>query len=85
MFFDPIAEYSVFLSNYNFFNFNDSIEIILKYFDFRRFELGIQKIRDKKSFPSFNFCSILTVPSGSNSEMINGLTKVSDQANGCSN
>ena len=30
---------------------------------------GIQKIKEiKNSFPSFNFCSILTVPSGSNSE-----------------
>ena len=41
---------------------------------------GVQKIKEiKNSFPSFNFCSILTLPSGSNSEMIDGLSdKVSD-------
>ena len=39
-----------------------------------------QKIREiKNSFPSFNFCSILAIPSGSNSEMITGICeKVSD-------
>ena len=35
--------------------------------------------RDKKFISVFNFCSILTLPSGSNSEMIDGLSdKVSD-------
>ena len=29
----------------------------------------------KNSFPSFDFCSILTIQSGSNSDMINGITK----------
>ena len=36
----------------------------------------MQKIREiKNSFPSFNFCSILALQSGSNSEMINGICK----------
>ena len=40
----------------------------------------MQKIREiKNSFPSFDFCSILTIQSGSNSEMISGICKkVSD-------
>ena len=66
------------VKDYNFFNFNDSIENnTVNIFDFSGdLNFGIQKIREiKNSFPSFNFCSILTVPSGSNSEMINGLTK----------
>ncbi len=70
------------VKDYNFFNFNnsdknDSINI----FDFSGdINFGVQKIKEiKNSFPSFNFCSILTLPSGSNSEMIDGLTaKVSD-------
>ena len=66
------------VKDYNFFNFNDSVENnTVNIFDFSGdLNFGIQKIREiKNSFPSFNFCSILTVPSGSNSEMINGLTK----------
>ncbi len=70
------------VKDYSFFNFNDSVENnTINIFDFSGdLNFGIQKIKEiKNSFPSFNFCSILTVPSGSNSEMINGLTKkVSD-------
>ena len=33
----------------------------------------------KKSFPSFEFCSILTVQSGSNSEMIKGICKKAEE------
>ena len=78
------------VKDYKFFNFNDSVDKnTVNIFDFSGdLNFGIQKIREiKNSFPSFNFCSILTVPSGSNSEMINGLSKkVSEnQTNDCSN
>tara|TARA_B100000963_G_scaffold360401_1_gene391159 strand:- start:2147 stop:3298 length:1152 start_codon:yes stop_codon:yes gene_type:complete len=66
------------VKDYNFFNFNDSVEKnTINIFDFSGdLNFGVQKIKEiKNSFPSFNFCSILAVPSGSNSEMINGLTK----------
>ena len=66
------------VKDFNFFNFNDSLESnSINIFDFSGdLNFGIQKIKEiKNSFPSFNFCSILAIPSGSNSEMINGLTK----------
>ncbi len=70
------------IKDYNFFNFNDSVEQnTLNIFDFSGdINFGVQKIKEiKNSFPSFNFCSILTLPSGSNSEMIDGLSnKVSE-------
>ena len=79
---DTLRSYSRVLGfpvkDYNFFNFtktgnDNSINI----FDFSGdLNFGIQKIKEiKNSFPSFDFCSILTLPSGSNSEMIDGLTK----------
>ena len=83
---DTLRSYSRVLGfpvkHYNSFDFsngesNDDINI----FDFSGdINFGIQKIKEiKNSFPSFNFCSILTVPSGSNSEMIDGLSnKVSE-------
>ena len=41
---------------------------------------SIQKINEiKNSFPSFEFCSILTVQSGSNSEMIKGICKKAEE------
>ncbi len=70
------------IKDYNFFNFNESGEHnTLNIFDFSGdINFGVQKMKEiKNSFPSFNFCSILTLPSGSNSEMIDGLSKkVSD-------
>ena len=66
------------IKDYNFFNFNDSVEHnTLNIFDFSGdINFGVQKMKEiKNSFPSFNFCSILTLPSGSNSEMIDGLSK----------
>ena len=65
------------------FNFNtqqpDSERINV--FDFSGdLNFSIQKIREiKNSFPSFQFCSILAMQSGSNSELINGICeKISD-------
>ena len=58
---------------------NDHAEINV--FDFSGdINHSIQKIKEiKNSFPSFEFCSILTVQSGSNSEMISGICqKVAD-------
>ncbi len=83
---DALRSYSRVLGfpvkDYNFFNFNDSVEHnTINIFDFSGdINFGVQKIKEiKNSFPSFNFCSILTLPSGSNSEMIDGLSKkVSD-------
>ena len=66
------------VKDYNFFNFNNTNEEnTINIFDFcGDLNFGIQKINEiKNSFPSFDFCSILAVPSGSNSEMINGLSK----------
>ena len=60
------------------FNFNDDgSNNEVNIFDFSGdLNFGIQKIKEiKNTFPSFNFCSILTLPSGSNSEMIDGLSK----------
>ena len=60
------------------FNENQSAESSkINIFDFSgELNFSIQKIKEiKNSFPSFDFCSILTVQSGSNSEMINGITK----------
>ena len=61
---------------FDFKNFTDNDEWI-NIFDFSgEMNFSIQKIKEiKNSFPSFDFCSILTVQSGSNSEMINGITK----------
>ena len=59
-------------------NFNDDgSNNEVNIFDFSGdLNFGIQKIKEiKNTFPSFNFCSILTLPSGSNSEMIDGLSK----------
>ena len=79
---DTLRSYSRVLGfpvkHYNNFNFNDdgsSNEVNI--FDFSGdLNFGIQKIKEiKNTFPSFNFCSILTLPSGSNSEMIDGLSK----------
>ena len=67
-----ISDYKSFeFKNYN--EENDWINI----FDFSGdINFSIQKIKEiKNSFPSFDFCSILTIQSGSNSEMINGITK----------
>jgi len=70
------------VKDYNFFNFNNPVSPdVVNIFDFSGdINFGVQKIKEiKNSFPSFNFCSILTLPSGSNSEMIDGLTnKVSE-------
>ena len=65
------------VKDYKTFNFsenqknNDEINV----FDFSGdINFSIQKIKEiKNSFPSFEFCSILTVQSGSNSEMIKGI------------
>ena len=79
---DTLRSYSRVLGfpvkHYNNFKFNDdgsSNEVNI--FDFSGdLNFGIQKIKEiKNTFPSFNFCSILTLPSGSNSEMIDGLSK----------
>jgi len=65
--------------NYKNFNFNDlpNNEEKINIFDFSGdLNFSIQKIKEiKNSFPSFDFCSILTVQSGSNSEMIKGICK----------
>ena len=83
---DTLRSYSRVLGfpvkHYNSFNFNNGeSNNDINIFDFSGdINFGIQKIKEiKNSFPSFNFCSILTVPSGSNSEMIDGLSnKVSE-------
>lgn len=61
---------------FDFKNYTDNDKWI-NIFDFSgEMNFSIQKIKEiKNSFPSFDFCSILTVQSGSNSEMINGITK----------
>ena len=65
--------------NYKSFNFNEvsDTENKVNIFDFSGdLNFSIQKIKEiKNSFPSFDFCSILTVQSGSNSEMIKGICK----------
>ena len=67
------------IMDYKSFNFNsiDNDKNVVNVFDFSGdLNFSIQKIREiKNSFPSFEFCSILTVQSGSNSEMINGICK----------
>ncbi|MFL2661362.1 MAG: hypothetical protein ACJ0G4_05420 [Alphaproteobacteria bacterium] len=66
------------IKDYNFINFTKTSEDnAINIFDFSGdLNFGIQKIKEiKNSFPSFDFCSILALPSGSNSEMIDGLTK----------
>ena len=65
------------------FNFNtqQSNSERINVFDFSGdLNFSIQKIREiKNSFPSFQFCSILAMQSGSNSELINGICeKISD-------
>jgi flagellar biosynthesis GTPase FlhF len=80
---DILRSYSRVLSfpvkDYNYFNFNDSssADSSINIFDFSGdLNFGVQKIREiKNSFPSFNFCSILALQSGSNSEMINSICK----------
>ncbi len=79
---DTLRSYSRVLGfpvkHYNNFNFNDDqSNDDVNIFDFSGdLNFGIQKIKEiKNSFPSFNFCSILALPSGSNSEMIDGLSK----------
>ncbi len=68
--------------DYKTFDFGSNIhDDKINIFDFSGdLNFSIQKIREiKNSFPSFEFCSILTVQSGSNSEMISGICqKVSD-------
>ena len=69
--------------DYKSFNFHqeDNDESRINIFDFSGdLNFSLQKIREiKNSFPSFDFCSILTIQSGSNSEMISGICKkVSD-------
>ncbi len=71
------------ISDYKSFNFSQQNpdDPGINVFDFSGdINFSIQKIREiKNSFPSFEFCSILTVQSGSNSDMINGICKkVSD-------
>lgn len=67
------------ISDYKSFNFNsnDSNDTKINVFDFSGdINFSIQKINEiKNSFPSFEFCSILTVQSGSNTDMINGVCK----------
>ena len=67
------------LNDYKTFDFKNYIDTSewINIFDFSgELNFSIQKIKEiKNSFPSFDFCSILTVQSGSNSEMINGITK----------
>ena len=66
------------VKDYNFFNFTEAgKDNSINIFDFSGdINFGIQKIKEiKNSFPSFDFCSILAVPSGSNSEMIDGLSR----------
>ncbi len=72
----PIKDYKLFD-----FNFQENDDSKINVFDFSGdLNFGIQKIREiKNSFPSFEFCSILSVQSGSNSEMISSICdKVSD-------
>ena len=72
----PIKDYKYFDFNQN---QNDRSKINI--FDFSGdLNFSLQKINEiKNSFPSFDFCSILAIPSGSNSEMIRGICeKVSD-------
>ena len=60
------------IKDYNFINFTKTSEDnAINIFDFSGdLNFGIQKIKEiKNSFPSFDFCSILALPSGSNSEM----------------
>ena len=71
------------IRDYKSFNFAnpDKENADINVFDFSGdINFSIQKIKEiKNSFPSFEFCSILTIQSGSNSEMINGICKkVSD-------
>lgn len=65
------------IKDYKYFNFNenDHHNSKINIFDFSGdLNFSLQKIKEiKNSFPSFEFCSILAVPSGSNSEMIKGL------------
>ena len=67
------------LNDYKTFDFKNYIDTSewINIFDFSgELNFSIQKIKEiKNSFPSFDFCSILTIQSGSNSEMINGITK----------
>ena len=67
------------LNDYKSFDFKNhsSDDDWINIFDFSgELNFSVQKIKEiKNSFPSFDFCSILTVQSGSNSEMIDGITK----------
>ena len=67
------------IRDYKSFDFSDNKKenADLNVFDFSGdINFSIQKINEiKNSFPSFEFCSILTVQSGSNSEMINGICR----------
>jgi flagellar biosynthesis GTPase FlhF len=67
----PIKDHKYFDFNENKNSDNSKINI----FDFSGdLNFSLQKIKEiKNSFPSFQFCSILALPSGSNSEMIKGL------------
>ena len=62
--------------SFDFKNYSDNDEWI-NIFDFSGdINFSVQKMKEiKNSFPSFDFCSILTIQSGSNSDMINGITK----------
>ena len=66
------------LNDYKSFDFknHDSDDEWINIFDFSgELNFSVQKIKEiKNSFPSFDFCSILTIQSGSNSEMIDGIT-----------
>ena len=71
------------IKEYKSFNFleNSQENSDINVFDFSGdINYSIQKIREiKNSFPSFEFCSILAIQSGSNSEMIKGICeKASD-------
>ena len=71
------------MKEYKSFNFleNSQENSDINVFDFSGdINYSIQKIREiKNSFPSFEFCSILAIQSGSNSEMIKGICeKASD-------
>ena len=67
------------LNDYKSFDFKNhsSDDDWINIFDFSgELNFSVQKIKEiKNSFPSFDFCSILTVQSGSNAEMIDGITK----------
>ena len=71
------------IKDYKNFNFNDNHKSNeeINVFDFSGdISFSIQKINEiKNSFPSFEFCSILTVQSGSNSEMIKGICKKAEE------